>query len=128
MELEYHSINAGIVTRTKRLRDLLEGEVPSCRARDDSAYRFDKQALHDFAGRLTEEEVMNLRLHITLSFSMGVPDHCYISDGVASEVLRRLENFGPAYRFKNGKMWMPASVGLDLLRRYGRIIQRLFLP
>ena len=43
-------------------------------------------------------------------------------------MLRRLESFGPAYNFKDGKMWIPASIGLDILRRYGLIIQRLFLP
>ncbi|MFQ6128048.1 MAG: DUF61 family protein [Thermoplasmata archaeon] len=128
MQIEYRNINAGIVTRRRKLRDLLQEDDPSCKARDGSSYRFDREYLNEFANLLTEEERGSLRLPITLTFDVKLPDHCYITDELASTILRRLENFGPAYQYQEGKMWMPASIGLHLIRKYGHIIQRLFLP
>jgi hypothetical protein len=63
-----------------------------------------------------------------MTFQMELSDLCYITDRTASMVLRRLENFGPAYKYREGRMLMPASLGLSLIRKYGKLIQRLFLP
>ena len=128
MEIEYRNINAGMVTRGRKLKDLLREDTPACTAKGGSPYRFDKQRLHDFADKLTEDEKENLRLPITLTFNVRLSDSCYITDETASAVLRRLEGFGPAYKYRNGKMWMPASLGMHLIRKYGRMIQRFFLP
>ncbi|MFQ6106955.1 MAG: DUF61 family protein [Thermoplasmata archaeon] len=128
MEIEYRNINAGIVTKKRRLIDLFQDEIPACEAMDGSPYRFDREGLHDFAKQLTEEEMESLKLPITLTFSVRLSDYCYITDDHASVILRRLEGFGRAYQYKDGKMWLPTSVGFHLLRKYGRIIQRFFLP
>jgi len=126
MEIEYRNIDAVMVTRGRKLKDLLQEDTPTCTAKDSSPYRFDKQRLHDLADKLTEKE--KLRLPITLTFNVKLSDYCYITDETASAVLRRLEDFGPAYKYRDGRMWMPASLGMHLIRKYGRIIQRFFLP
>ncbi|MFQ5909197.1 MAG: DUF61 family protein [Thermoplasmata archaeon] len=128
MQIEYRNINAGIVLRKRKLKDLIEEDVPVCEAKNGSSYRFNREGLLEFVNPLTEDEKENLELPITLTFNVKLPDYCYITDELASTILRRLHDFGIAYQYKDGKMWMPASIGLHLLRRYGRIIQRLFLP
>ena len=128
LEMEYRNINQGLVTKPRYLRDLLKEDAPACTAKDGSSYRFDSSDLHGFASRLTDEEKESLRLPITMTFQTDLPDSCYVSDSVASAILSRLEDFGPAYRYRDGRMLMPASLGLSLIRKYGRLIQRLFLP
>lgn len=128
MQIEYRNINAGTVTRRRKLADLLREDVPSCEAKDGSSYRFNRKALVDFATSLTDDEKERLRLPITLTFNTKLADHCYIADELASRILRKLENFGPAYQYEDGRMWLPASLGLHLTRKYGTIIQRFFLP
>lgn len=128
MQIEYRNINAGTVTKKRKLADLLQEDIPSCKAKDGSSYRFDREVLVDFATSLTADEKGSLRLPITLTFNTKLPDHCYIGDELASRILRRLENFGPAYQYKDDRMWLPASLGLHLARKYGAIIQRFFLP
>jgi uncharacterized protein (UPF0216 family) len=128
MEMEFRNINAGFVARGRYLNDLLDEDAPSCKAKDGSEYRFERQGLSGFADELTDDERESLRLPITLTFQMGLSDFCYIADETASMVLRRLEDFGPAYKYRQGRMLMPASLGLSLIRKYGRLIQRLFLP
>lgn len=39
-----------------------------------------------------------------------------------------LQEDTPAYKYRDGRMWMPASLGMHLIRKHGRIIQRSFLP
>jgi uncharacterized protein (UPF0216 family) len=128
MEIEYRNINAGMVPRGRKLKDLLREDAPACTAKDGSSYRFDKRNLHDFAEKLTEDEREKLMLPMTLTFTLSLSDSCYLTDETASAVLRRLEGFGSAYRCRDGKMWMPASLGMHLIRKYGRIIQRFLLP
>jgi uncharacterized protein (UPF0216 family) len=128
MRIEYRNINAGTVTRKRKLADLLREDAPSCKTKDGSSYRFDREVLVDFANSLTEDEKDNLRLPITLTFNTKLPDHCYIADELTSRILRRLETFGSAYQYKDDRMWLPASLGIHLTRKYGTIIQRFFLP
>jgi uncharacterized protein (UPF0216 family) len=103
-------------------------DAPACIAKDGSVYRFDRQVLSDFSDKLTDDEREQLRLPITLTFQMELSDSCYVTDRTASAVLSRLEDFGPAYKYRDGRMLMPASLGVSLVRKYGRMIQRLFLP
>lgn len=74
MEIEYRNINAGMVTRSRKLKDLLREDAPACTAKDGSPYRFDKRRLHIFADELTEDEKENLRLPITLTFNVRLSD------------------------------------------------------
>jgi uncharacterized protein (UPF0216 family) len=110
----------------RKLMDLLQEDTPACTVKDGSPYRFDKQRPQNLADKLIEKE--KLRLPITLTFNVGLSDYCCFTDETASAVLRRLEDFGPAYKHRDGRMWMPASLGMHIIRKQGRIIQRSFLP
>ena len=77
---------------------------------------------------MIENEKENIRLPITLIFNVKLSDYCCFTDETASAVLRRLEDFGPAYKYRDSRMWMPASLGMHLIRKHGRMIQRFFLP
>ena len=42
-------------------------------------------------------------------------------------MLRRLESFGPAFPFRDGRMHLPLSLGVDLVSRYRGALQQVFL-
>src|SRR5206468_3681133 len=50
-----------------------------------------------------------------------------LKDALAAEVLRRVESFGPAFPFREGRMVLPASLGVDLVSRFKGAIQQVFL-
>ncbi len=52
---------------------------------------------------------------------------CYVTDPVAAEALRRAEGFGPAFPYRDGRMYLPVSLGVDLVSRYGGALQGVFL-
>jgi len=118
-------LNAGIVTRPKSLRALLAGEA--LRTRDGEPYDVDRHALERLAAACRPEDLDALRLPITLHFSADVTDSAYVLDGVAADVLRRVEGWGAAFPFRDGRMWLPQSLAVDLLLRYGGALQRLML-
>lgn len=125
MEHELASANRGLVTRKRRLSDLLREKDPRCVTREGESYEFDRQALSRFAAAVPEGE--ELLLPITLHFSSTIMDSCYISDEVAAETIRRLEGFGEAYPLLEGKMWLPNSLAYAILQKYPTIFQGLFL-
>ncbi|MEE9600183.1 MAG: hypothetical protein V3W22_00580 [Thermoplasmata archaeon] len=43
-------------------------------------------------------------------------------------MLRRLEGFGKAYPFRDGRMWLPYSIGFELVRKYPTAFQGIFAP
>ncbi len=125
MRWESDRLNAGIVTRPKSLRTLLAGEA--LRTRDGQPYDVDRHALDRLAAACRPEDLDALRLPITLHFSADVADSAYVLDGVAADVLRRVEGWGAAFPFRDGRMWLPQSLAVDLLLRYGGALQRLML-
>jgi uncharacterized protein (UPF0216 family) len=124
-ELELTRINKGLVARKKRLCALLEEETPHCTTREGETYRFEVAVLKLLATALHEGE--DLQLPMTLHFSSESRDSCYISDETAAEVLRRLERFGEAYPYRDGRMWLPNSLAYALIQKYPTAIQGLFL-
>lgn len=124
MRWEFHTLNAGFVTRSKPLRALLEaGE--SLRTRDGDPYDIDRRALERLAAVCTPSERERLRLPVTIHFTADVEDAAYVTDELAADVLHRLEGWGEAYVYRDGKMWLPQSLAVDILLRYGGALQRL---
>lgn len=68
-----------------------------------------------------------LRLPITLNFPADVPDSAYVIDEQGADVLHRLEGWGDAYPYRDGKMWIPVSLAVDLLLRFEGVLQRLMM-
>lgn len=127
MRWEYDRLNAGVVARTRSLRALLEEPRPRVQARDGTDVEFDRSALEAMAAVCTEDERGQLRLPVTVRFPADVEDSAYLTDELASAILRRIEGWGEAYPYRDGRMWLPRSLAVDLILRYGGTIQRLFL-
>jgi len=124
-EFELKRINRGVVARKKTLSALLKEVKPQCTTRDGEPYVFDPEILARFEAVVREGE--DLQLPITLYFSTAAKDSGYISDETAAKILRRLEDFGEAYQYRGGKMWLPNSLAYTLLMKYPTAIQGLFL-
>ncbi|UCD93005.1 MAG: DUF61 family protein [Methanobacteriota archaeon] len=127
-EHEMTTVHRGLVTRKKSLESLLKMDEPHCLSREDQKHTFDKEILNKLGECLPEEGHTQLKLPITLNFSLKVENECYISDDIASEVIRKMEGYEKVYQYRDGKMWLPNSIGLELIRKYKGAIQQLFLP
>ncbi len=127
IEHEYRGLNAGYVVRTRSLRDLLAEADPSCTSREGERIPIDRAALGRLASACEHGADGALQIPITVRFSADLEDACFVTDPLASEVLRRAEGFGPAYPFRDGRMYLPLSLGVDLVSRYGGALQSVFL-
>jgi len=127
MSLEVGRINAGLVLEKKTLAGLLKEPKPSCRTREGEEHTFDRGILERLASLLTEEETRTLRLPITLFVAGEVEDSAYLTDSLAANVLRGLESFGTAFPYRDGRMYLPHSLALDLVRRSGGAVQLAFI-
>ncbi|HKZ89307.1 MAG TPA: DUF61 family protein [Thermoplasmata archaeon] len=123
---ELGRLNAGLVTEKKSLAALLAEDSPACRTREGGTHPFDRDVLTRVRGALDSEEAETLRLPITLFVSGDVDDSASLRDGPAAKVLRTLESFGAAFPFRDGRMYLPHSLALDLVRRYGGVLQIAF--
>jgi uncharacterized protein (UPF0216 family) len=128
MKLELSNIHSGMVTRKIPLKKLLEMENPACTTKDGDEYHFDRKVLEMIGKHLPAHRHTELKLPVNVHFDMKVENQCYITDAVAAEVIRELENFGEAYRFRDGKMWIPESIALDIFRKYPTAFQRVVYP
>ena len=127
MEREGQTMNAGLVTEKKSLAALLREGSPSCRTRDGDEWPIDRAALERLSGAAGPGEADALRLPIALHFASDLEDACYLTDEVAAAVLRRAEGFGPAFPYREGRMYLPLSLGVYLVSRYRGAIQQVFL-
>jgi uncharacterized protein (UPF0216 family) len=127
VEREYASINAGLVTKKKSLDALRDEPAPACTARDGTPWAFDRDILDRVATHCSAAEARDLLLPVAVHFSTDLMDSCYISDSLGAAVLRRVEGFGPAFPFREGRMYLPLSLGIDLISRYKGALQQVFL-
>lgn len=125
MRWEFEKLNAGVVTRPKSLRTLLDS--PKLETREGDVIDLDQRILDRLAAACTGREQDRLRLPITIHFSADVADSAFVLDELAADVLHRLEGWGDAYPYRDGKMWLPQSLAVDLLLRYGGVLQRLMM-
>ena len=125
ISLELGRLNSGLVVEKKSLTRLLGESDPACRTREGDLHPFDSGALARFASVLTREEADALRLPLTLTVR-GDSDEAILADEIGAKALRTLENFGQAFRFRDGRMALPHSLAIDLTRRYGGVLQLAF--
>jgi len=125
MRWEFEKLNAGFVTRPKSLRTLLVS--PALETREGDVIDLDPSVLDRLAATCAAKEQDRLRLPITIHFSADVADSAFVLDELAADVLHRLEGWGDAYPYRDGKMWLPQSLAVDLIFRYGGVLQRLML-
>ncbi len=128
LEHEMSTVHRGMVTRKKSLESLLKMEDPHCLTREGQRHPFDVGVLSGLSRATPPEKRSILMLPITIFFDLKVENQCYISDEAAADVVREVEGFGDVYPFRGGKMWLPYSIGMDLIRKYKGAIQQLFIP
>ncbi len=71
-------------------------------------------------------EAQALRLPITLFATGELEDHVYLAEEVAAKALRALEKYGRAFPFREGRMYLPHSLAVDLVHRSGGTVQLAF--
>jgi uncharacterized protein (UPF0216 family) len=113
------------VTEKKSLSRLLEEAEPSTRTQEGDLHPFDREALRRFAEVLTVDEAAALRLPVTIRLQ-GESDEAILSDAIGAKALRALEKLDRAFPFRDGRMAVPHSLAVDLVRRYGGVLQLAF--
>lgn len=124
--LELGRINAGLVVARKSLAQLRAEERPACVTREGEVHGFDRAALDRLAAVVTSREAETLRLPITLFATGEFADHVYVAEEIAANALRSMERFGAAFPFRDGRMYLPHSLALDLVHRSGGTLQLAF--
>lgn len=126
ISFELGRLNAGLVVEKKPLARLRAETEPACRTREGDLHPFDRAALDRLAAVLTVAESEALRLPITLIVSGDWEDSAYLTDELAAKALRSLERFDRAFPFRDGRMILPHSLAVDLVRRHGGAVQLAF--
>lgn len=126
ISLELGRINAGLVVERKSLARLRAEAHPACRTREGLPHAFDGAALDRLAAVVTSSEAEALRLPIILFATGDLEDHVYVSEEIAAKALRTLEKFGAAFPFREGRMYLPHSLAVDIMRRSGGTVQLAF--
>ena len=126
ISFELGRLNAGLVVERKSLARLRGEARPACRTREGEEHAFEPAALDRLAHVLTPAEAESLRLPITLYVTGDSGDSAYLSEEIAAKALRALENFGPAFPYRDGRMYLPHSLAVDLMRHSGGTIQMAF--
>ena len=125
ISLELGRLNSGLVVEKKSLTRLLGESDPACRTREGDPHPFDPGALARFASVLAREEADALRLPLTLTVR-GDSDDAILTDELGAKALRAVEKFDQAFRFRDGRMAVPHSLAIDLVRRHGGVLQLAF--
>ncbi|MEK6986814.1 MAG: DUF61 family protein [Candidatus Thermoplasmatota archaeon] len=126
ISFELGRLNAGLVVEKKSLAALRSESRPACRTREGGEHVFDRAALDRLAAVLSLEEQASLRLPITLFVAGDLEDSAYLAEELAAKALQALENFGTAFPYRDGRMYLPHSLAVDLVRHSGGTVQLAF--
>jgi uncharacterized protein (UPF0216 family) len=126
ISLELGRLNAGLVVEKKSLVRLLAEPEPACRTREGDVHPFERAALDRLAAVLTRAEAEAIRLPLTLVVSGDSDDSAYLTDEIGAKALRAIEKFDRAFPFRDGRMALPHSLAVDLVRRHGGVLQLAF--
>ncbi len=124
--LELGRINAGLVVQRKTLAQLRAEPRPACKTREGEEHAFEPAALDRLAAVLAPAEAEALRLPITLFATGELEEHVYVAEELAAKALRTLEKYGAAFPFREGRMYLPHSLAIDLVHRSGGTVQLAF--
>ncbi|HEY7588964.1 MAG TPA: DUF61 family protein [Thermoplasmata archaeon] len=123
---ELGRINAGLVTEKKSLTRLRSEARPACRTREGEEHTLDREALDRYAAVLSVDEAAALRLPLTLIVSADYEDSAYLTDEIGAKALHALEKFGAAFPYRDGRMVLPHSLAVDIVRHSGGTVQLAF--
>src|SRR5207302_816460 len=125
ISFELGRLNAGLVVEKRSLAALLNDPEPAARTREGDVHPFETQALARFASVLSRDEADVLRLPLTLTVR-NETDEAILTDEIGAKALRAVEKFDQAFRFRDGRMAVPHSLAIDLVRRHGGVLQLAF--
>jgi uncharacterized protein (UPF0216 family) len=125
ISLELGRLNSGLVVEKKSLTRLLGETEPACRTREGDLHPFVPNALARFASVLARDEADALRLPLTLTVR-GESDDAILTDELGAKALRAVEKLDQAFRFRDGRMAVPQSLAVDMVRRHGGVLQLAF--
>ena len=126
VSFELGRINDGLVVERKSLAALRREARPASRTRSGDEHLFDRQVLERLAGLLTADEAGTLRLPVTLIASGDLGDSVVLSDALGAKAIRALEGFGEAFPYRDGRMVLPHSLALEVVRTAGGAVQIAF--
>jgi uncharacterized protein (UPF0216 family) len=121
-KFEMAKINRGIVINKRSLDELLEEEVPQTKAKDDSIYYFNINALLDLKRELPKDE-HSIKLPLNLYISLDTRSSVYIADLPSLNVLKSLGEVPKDSELTDGRHWISKALILDLMKRRPSIIQ-----
>ena len=120
-KFEMAKINSGIVINKRSLKELLEEEVPQTKAKDDSIYYFNKNALLNLKRELPKDE-HSIMLPINLYISLDTRSSVYIADLPSLTVLKSLGEVPKDSELIDGRHWISKALILDFLFRYPSLV------
>ncbi len=126
ISLELGRLNAGLVVERKSLAQLRREVHPACRTREGEDHAFEPAALERLARVLSGSEADALRLPMTVFVTGDLEDSAYVSEELAAKAIRAVEAFGPAFPYRGGRMYLPHSLAVDVVRRSGGTVQLAF--
>jgi uncharacterized protein (UPF0216 family) len=127
LDSQFRALNAGAVVRRRSLEALLRETEPRLTTRDGEVFLVDRAALARLAAVAGDEERRALLLPVSLHFTADATNEVYLNDETAVAVLRRAEGWGSSYAWRDGRSWLPLSLGVELMRKYGGAVQALYL-
>ncbi|HYT00227.1 MAG TPA: DUF61 family protein [Thermoplasmata archaeon] len=123
ISFEMGRLNAGLVVDKKSLFRLLAEPHPACVTREGDEHPIEREVLDRFAHVLSRDEADALRLPITLVVRGDWEDSALLTDELAAKALRAVEKFDRAFPFRDGRMVVPHSLAVDIVRRSGGAVQ-----
>ncbi|HIE34404.1 MAG TPA: DUF61 family protein [Candidatus Altiarchaeales archaeon] len=127
LSMQIKEMNSALA-KQKTLRELLQEEKPESVTNSGHTYTFDKNALMKLTQIVPKFNRNSLKLPIYLYLDVNVPDQYYINDELQAEVFKKLGNLSDNYEFRNGKLWIPRTIGKMVHRKYPSILQYFWLP
>ena len=121
MSLEVHEANRAVVTKGRRLRQLLQEDEPSAEKRNGEPHDFDPDVLARLNDELSPLVRANVRLPITIYFAHDTETGAYVSHEWAIEALEQLDVTETTER--EGRLWMPRSKAMLIAREYPTAFQ-----
>jgi uncharacterized protein (UPF0216 family) len=121
-KFEMAKINSGIVINKRSLKDLLEEEVPQTKAKDESVYYFNKDALLELKNE-SPKDMHSIMLPINFYISLDTRSNVYIADKPALSVLKYIGEVPHDAELVDGRYWMSKALILDLMKKRPSIIQ-----
>lgn len=121
-KFEMSKINSGIVINRRSLKELLEEEIPQTKAKDESVYYYNKNALLDLKNELPKD-MHSIMLPINFYISIDTRSSVYIADKSSLSVLKYLGEIPHDAELADGRYWMSKILILDLMKKRPSIIQ-----